>query len=64
MWGIVHCEAITVGNSQIMMDFNCQAQELILFYIFHYFKLVLLRCKKLVVNFTGKLYLDFVSEVI
>lgn len=57
----IESEAVVVGNGQTMMDFNTRAS--IILYL-PLFQISLLICKKLVVNFTGKLYLDFVSEII
>lgn len=59
--GHIESEAVAVGYSQTMMDFNTRAS--IILYL-PLFQISLLICKKLVVNFTGKLYLDFVSEII
>lgn len=59
--GHIESEAVAVGNSQTMMDFNTRAS--IILYL-PLFQISLLICKKLLVNFTGKLYLGFVSEII
>lgn len=59
--GHIKCETVMVGNTQTMMGFNTRASIILDLPLF---QISLLICKKLVVNFTGKLYLDFVSEII